>query len=53
MKALNLPPERMVTLLLDLSEKNLISVSGSLTPDRVDFAAISLIPSNRSFIQSL
>lgn len=53
MKTLGLEPGRFVALLHDLSEKNLISVSGALTPDRVDLATISLNPSNRGFIQTL
>jgi len=52
-KTLGLEPDELVRLLTELSSKNLISVSGPLTADRVDFSVISVHPSNRGFVRAL
>jgi hypothetical protein len=53
MRTLGLTPDSLVALLRDLSSKNLVTVAGPLTPDRIDFAMISLHPSNRGFVDAL
>jgi hypothetical protein len=50
---LGLSSQELVKLLMDLSSKNLISVSGPLTEDRIDFAVISVHPANRGFVRAL
>jgi len=52
-RTLGLTPKQLVDSLVDLSAKNLVSVTGELTDDRIDLAVLSVHPSNRSFVRAL
>ena len=40
-------------LVTDLAKKNLLQISGSTSPDKIDFATFAVHPSNFSFVRSL
>lgn len=53
MKMVGLERPDFAKLIVDLSNKGLVQVSGPITEDRVDFAIVSIHPANREFVRAL
>lgn len=53
MKMTGLPRAKFVALVEELAQKDLISVDGPRTVDDIDFAVLSVHPTNRGFVRAL
>jgi hypothetical protein len=53
MRMLNMDRQPFVDLVAKLASKNLLQVSGSVSPETIDFATLAVHPSNFSFVRSL
>lgn len=53
MRMLKMERQPFVDLVTKLASKNLLQVSGPLSPERIDFATLAVHPSNFSFVRSL
>jgi hypothetical protein len=53
MKYLGLDGKALAEIVVDLSDKHLVTVTGPATEDRIDRAVLALHPSNRGFVRSL
>jgi len=53
MRVLKMDRGTFSELVTDLAKKNLLQISGSTSPERIDFATFAVHPSNFSFVRSL
>lgn len=53
MKLTGLPRAKFVALIDELARKDLISVDGPRTLEDIDFAVLSVHPTNRGFVRAL
>jgi hypothetical protein len=53
MRILGLDRPEFAKLVQELASKNLLSVAGPSSDDKIDFAILSVHPANRGFVRSL